>query len=89
MRNSAAMRYLPGQSGMPALGVRDVRMPLGIKPDWYCGAKETSGQLGAVFNVVAAITAGGARHVLVFRAIAEASARAARPGATASGGGPG
>lgn len=78
---------IPDSSGLSAVGVHDIRMALGLKTDWYSGAKETSGQLGAVFNAVAAVVAGFANHVLVFRTITEASARKARPGATAIGGG--
>ncbi|MDO9090410.1 MAG: thiolase family protein [Burkholderiaceae bacterium] len=78
---------IPDRSGLSEVGVHDIRMALGLQTDWYSGAKETAGQLGAVFNAIAAIAAGFASHVLVFRTITEASARKAQPGATAIGGG--
>lgn len=78
---------IPDSSGLSAVGTHELRLALGLKPNWYSGSKETSGQLGAVFNAVAAVAAGYARHVLVFRTITEASARAVHPGATAIGGG--
>lgn len=78
---------IPDQSGLSAVGIHELRLALGLKLNWYSGAKETPGQLGAVFNAIAAVAAGYARHVLVFRTITEASARTAQTGATAIGGG--
>lgn len=78
---------LPDTSGLGPVGVHEVRLALGLKLSWYSGAKETSGQLGAVFNAVAAVAAGLANHVLVFRTINEATVRKATKGATAIGGG--
>lgn len=78
---------IPDGSGLSAVGVHELRLALGLKTNWYAGTKETAGQLGAVFNAVAAVASGFARHVLVFRTITEASARRARLGATVIGGG--
>ena len=77
--------FLGGISGMSMVGVQELRMALGLRPDWYAGTRETSGQLGAVFNAIAAIATGFATNVLVFRTISEASARHARAGATVIG----
>lgn len=62
-------------SGFSPVGIDDVRLALGLKTNWHCGGAETPGQLGAVINAVAAIAAGLAKHVLVFRTVAEYSAR--------------
>lgn len=77
----------PDTTGFSAVGTHEVRMALGLRTHWWSGTKETAGQLGAVFNAIAAVVAGFADNVLVFRTITEASARAARLGATAIGGG--
>lgn len=78
---------IPDASGLSAVGANEIRMALGLKPNWFAGTKETAGQLGAVFNAIAAVVAGFANNVLVFRTITEASARRALSGATAIGGG--
>lgn len=75
------------RSGMSPTGIPELRLALGLKPDWFCANKELAGQLGCVFSAVAAVSAGFANHVLVFRTICEASARRASPGAIAHGAG--
>jgi len=67
--------FLSDASGMSQVGTHEVMRALGLHIDWFCGARETPGQLGAIFNAVAAVATGLANHVLVFRTISEASAR--------------
>lgn len=49
---------------------------LGLQVNWYAGGYEGPGPLAGVINGAMAIAAGLARHVLVFRTISEATARA-------------
>ena len=69
--------YQPNSMGMAPVGVRDVKEALGLEVDWFCGGSETPGQFGAVFNAVAAVAAGFARHVVCFRTVTEATSIAA------------
>ena len=62
-------------SGNSPTGIPELRLALGLKPNWFAAEKECAGQLGSIFSAVAAIAAGFAHHVLVFRTICEASAR--------------
>jgi acetyl-CoA acetyltransferase len=62
-------------SGFSPVGVPALMDALRLQVDWYSGGGETPGQLGAVFNAIAAICAGYCNHVLVFRTVGEASAR--------------
>lgn len=75
------------RSGTAPTGIPELRLALGLTPNWFGASRELAGQLGAVFSAVGAIAAGLARHVLVFRTITEASARSAKAGATAHGAG--
>jgi acetyl-CoA acetyltransferase len=61
--------------GMSPLGISDVKEALALPLDWFSGSGEVPSQLGAVFNAIAAIATGLARHVLVFRALTESSAQ--------------
>lgn len=72
-------------SGFSPTGIPELRLALGLKPSWFSASKELAGQLGCVFSAIAAVSAGFANHVLVFRTICEASARKAAAGATAHG----
>lgn len=68
----------PGDTGdaFSPVGPAALKSALGLKVGWYGGGYEGPGPLSAVINGVAAISAGLAKHVLVFRTIAEATARA-------------
>lgn len=81
--------FLADGSGMSQVGTHEVMRALGLRLDWFCGAREAPGQLSAVFNAAAAVATGLANHVLVFRTISEASARAVDRSANAWGGGAG
>lgn len=56
---------------------------LGLQVNWYGGGYEGPGPLAGVINGAMAIAAGLCKHVLVFRTIAEASARRLDKGANA------
>jgi len=75
------------RSGTSPTGIPELRLALGLKPDWFTASRELAGQLGCIFSAVSAIAAGFARHVLVFRTLTEASARRDLKGATAHGAG--
>ncbi|MSQ73253.1 MAG: thiolase family protein [Betaproteobacteria bacterium] len=77
--------FVADGSGMAPVGAHEVQRALGLKLDWFCGARETPGQLGAIFNAAAAIATGLVNHVLVFRTIAEASARSQNRSSTSWG----
>jgi len=63
-------------SGLSPVSIADIRLMLGLEVDWYsANAIDSPGQLSALFAAALAISAGLARHVLVFRAVGEASAR--------------
>jgi acetyl-CoA acetyltransferase len=61
--------------GFGPLGTSDVKEALGLKLNFFAGGKEGAAQLGGIVNAVAAIAAGFARHVLVFRTVHEATER--------------
>lgn len=80
----------PGFAG-PALA--DVYDALGIQPKLLMGNFEGPAQLGPVLNAALAVSAGLARHVVIYRTVTEGSSRAAGPGGpgewiTGFGGGP-
>ncbi len=62
-------------SGFSDVGIPQLQDALRLKLNWYSNASETSGQFGALFNAIGAISAGLARHILVFRTMFEATAR--------------
>ena len=54
----------------------DVYDAMGLRVDYFMGNFEGPAQLGPVFNACLAISAGLARHVVVYRTVTEGSARA-------------
>ena len=62
-------------SGFSPIGTALIQDALRLKLNWYGGGPEGPGQYAALFNAVAAIAAGQARHVLIFRTVYEATAR--------------
>jgi acetyl-CoA acetyltransferase len=84
----------PGKSaeggGIAPVGTTEAAFALGMTPRWVLSSAEGHSHLGAVFGAIAAIATGLARHVLIFRTVAQASARAkARSATLLSGGRPG
>lgn len=76
-----------GGAGFAPVGVHDLRLALGLELNWYSAPSlESPGQMSALFAAMHAIVSKAARHVLVFRTTAEASARKRARNAMAWGG---
>lgn len=69
----------PGFSGPGSATVQDA---LRLELDWHSGGGEGAAQVAAVINASMAVSAGLARHVLVYRTVTESSAQGTgrRPG---------
>jgi acetyl-CoA acetyltransferase len=63
-----------GVDGMSPSGAPDLKEALRLELNWWSGGSETAGQYGAVFNAIAAVSAGFANHVVCFRTVTEATA---------------
>ncbi|WP_016694112.1 thiolase family protein [Rhodococcus rhodochrous] len=64
-------------AGFAPVGAQDLRLALGMNVDWYSAAAlDSPSQFSAVVNAIGALSAGLARHVLVFRTVTEAQSRA-------------
>ncbi len=72
--------------GLGPISVDEVKEMLGLQLNWYAGGVETS-QFGPLFAGIAAICTGFARHVLVFRTVAEARVRGQNDNTSAQSGG--
>jgi acetyl-CoA acetyltransferase len=75
--------------GMSPTGLSEVKDALRLKVNWFSGGGETPGQLGALFNAIAAVSVGYANHVLVFRTVTESTAQTATRRASVVGSGSG
>ena len=73
--------------GSSPVGSTEAMIALGIKPRWVLSSTEGHAHMGPIFAAIAAIASGLCRHVLVFRTVAQASARAEVPHAGIIGGG--
>jgi acetyl-CoA acetyltransferase len=62
--------------GMSPVGSTEVMFALGLKPTWNAASTEGHAHMGAIIQAISAIASGLCRHVLVFRTVAQASARA-------------
>lgn len=63
-----------GYGGPPPYDVQDA---LRLRLNWYQGAADLPGQLGALIAAAMAVSAGMARHVLVYRTVTESTAQGA------------
>ena len=63
-----------GYAGPPPSQVIDA---LRLEPNWFQGSAELPGQLGAIVAAMMAVSAGLARHVLVYRTVTESTAQGA------------
>jgi acetyl-CoA acetyltransferase len=68
----------PGFAGPGAVEVQDA---MRLTVDWYTGSGEGPGQLNCLVNACLAVSAGLARHVLVYRTVTEASEQVGGRGA--------
>ncbi|MDO7842148.1 thiolase family protein [Sphingomonas immobilis] len=62
--------------GMSPVGATETMIALGLSPTWVGASTEGHAHMGAIFNAIQAIASGLCRHVLVFRTVAQATARA-------------
>jgi acetyl-CoA acetyltransferase len=74
--------------GISPVGATEVMLTLGMNSAWVGASAEGYGHMGPIFNAIHAIATGVCRHVLVFRTVAQASARAQVHHAAVMGGGP-
>jgi acetyl-CoA acetyltransferase len=61
--------------GASPVSTTDLKEALRLRVNWYAAASDST-QMSALINASMAVATGQARHVLVFRTVAEASARA-------------
>jgi acetyl-CoA acetyltransferase len=66
-----------GNVGFAGPGSPDVQDALRLNLNWHAGGVEGPAQLSAVINAIAAVAAGFARHVLVYRTVTEGSEQGA------------
>lgn len=74
--------------GISPVGATELMIAMGMTPTWVSASTEGHAHMSAIFSAVHAIAAGMCRHVLVFRTVAQASARMAVHHAGVLGGGP-
>ena len=73
--------------GSSPVGATETLHNLGLQPTWVGASTEGHAHMGAIFEAIQAIASGLCRHVLVFRTLAQATARAAASDAAILGGG--
>ncbi len=61
--------------GISPVGSTEAMELLGLRPTWIGASNEGHANMGAMINAILAIASGLCRHVLVFRTVAQASAR--------------
>lgn len=72
-----------GGGGISPVGTVETMLALGIRPVWTNpSTAEGPGHMGAIFQAVMAVATGLCRHVLVFRTVAQATARVASRAST-------
>ena len=74
--------------GFSPVGATETMLALGFEPVWVGASTEGHAHMGAIISAIQAIASGLCRHVLVFRTVAQASARAKVHHAGVMGGGP-
>jgi acetyl-CoA acetyltransferase len=69
----------PGATGDPSgigpVGTTDVMYAMGLQPTWIASTIEGHNHMGAIAVAIQAIASGMCRHVLIFRTVAQATAR--------------
>src|SRR6202007_1952827 len=63
-------------SGISPVGATETMLALGLNPTWVGASTEGHAHMGAIISAIQAIASGLCRHVLVFRTVAQAQARA-------------
>jgi acetyl-CoA acetyltransferase len=83
----------PGRAGdsggFSPVGSTEAMLALGMDPVWVGASTEGHAHMGAIISAVQAIASGLCRHVLVFRTVAQATARARARTSTLLGAGAG
>ncbi len=74
-----------GEGGFSPVGATETMLALGLTPTWVGASTEGHAHMGAIISAIQAIASGLCRHVLVFRTVAEASARARTKNASPTG----
>ena len=81
----------PGPSGdaggFSPVGATETMLALGLEPTWVGASTEGHAHMGAIISAIQAIASGLCRHVLVFRTVAQAQARARMKHSMVMGGG--
>lgn len=77
----------PDGGGIAPVGTTDAAFALGIKPYYVISSGDGHSHLGPIFAAAMAIANGLARHVLIFRTVAQATARLASRQSTLLSGG--
>ena len=81
----------PGRSplggGIAPVGSTEAMTILGIEPVWISASTEGHAHMGAIVQAILALATGLCRHVLVFRTVAQATARQTSRGSTLLGSG--
>ncbi|TAL03063.1 MAG: thiolase family protein [Rhodospirillaceae bacterium] len=80
--------YSPDGGGISPVGAPEAMLALGLQPTWIGASTEGHAHMGAIIGAIQAIASGLCRHVLIFRTVAQASARAKTWHAAVLGGGP-
>lgn len=66
----------PDGGGIAPVGSTEAMVALGLAPTWVSASTEGHAHMGAIFQAIMAIASGLCRHVLIFRTVAQATARA-------------
>lgn len=72
--------------GISPVGATETMFALGLKPTWIGASTEGHAHMGAIISAVQAIASNLCRHVLVFRTVAQATARLTNRDSTLMGG---
>lgn len=78
---------MPGGGGFSPTGSMELMYAMGLTPAWIGASTDGHAHMSAIISAVQAIASGMCRHVLVFRTVAQASARAVASEAGLLGGG--
>jgi acetyl-CoA acetyltransferase len=62
--------------GMSPISATHAMLALGIRPQWVSSSNDGHSHMGPIFHAIMAIASGMCRHVLIFRTLTQASARA-------------
>jgi acetyl-CoA acetyltransferase len=65
-----------GDGGFSPVGATETMLALGLAPIWVGASTEGHAHMGAIASAIQAIASGLCRHVLLFRTVGEAQARA-------------